>query len=70
MTTQTLAAMTSLNKRAAIAAAAVVLSALQFAGLANLTVADTQLVVLDRVEIVGQRDVQPTISVAQNAIGY
>ena len=70
MTTQTLAAMTSLSTRIAIAAAAIMLSALQFVGVGNLAAADSQVVLLDRVEIVGQRDVQPSISVAQNAIGY
>ena len=70
MITQTLAAMTSLSTRIAIAAAAVALSTLELAGLADLASADTPTVMLDRVEIVAQRDAQPTFNVAHNAIGY
>jgi hypothetical protein len=66
-TTRKPAALTSLNTRFAIAVAAVALSALQLAGVANLATADTQMVMLERVEVVGQRAAQPDLSVAQAA---
>ena len=65
-TTRNLTALISLNTRLAIAVAAVALGALQLAGVANLATTDTQMVMLERVEVVGQRDAQPDISVAQS----
>ncbi|RZU02949.1 hypothetical protein [Rivibacter subsaxonicus] len=67
MITQTLAAMTSLSTRTAIAAAAVALSTLQVAGLADMASADTPTVMLDRVEIVAHRDAQPSVNLALNS---
>ncbi|RZU02941.1 hypothetical protein [Rivibacter subsaxonicus] len=66
MITQTLAALTSLSTRIAVAVAAVSLSALQLAGLADIASPDTRTVMLERVVIEGHRDLQQPVNVAQN----
>ena len=62
-----LQSMTSPSTRTLIAVAAVALTALQALGLAQLAAPDTPTVMLDRVQIVGQREALPSVDVAQLA---
>ena len=62
-----LQSLTSPSTRIALAAAAVALTALQAAGLAQLASPGTPTVMLERVTVVGQREVQTTVDVAQVA---
>lgn len=62
-----LQSLTSPRTRIALAAAAVALTALQAAGVARLASPSTPTVMLERVTVVGQREVQPAVEVAQLA---
>ncbi len=62
-----LQSLTSPSTRIALAAAAVALTALQAVGLAQLASPNTPTVMLERVTVVGQREVQPAVEVAQIA---
>lgn len=62
-----LQSLTSPSTRIALAAAAVALTALQVVGVAQLASPSTPTVMLERVTVVGQREVQPAVEVAQLA---
>jgi hypothetical protein len=62
-----LQSMTSPSARTLIAAAAVALTALQALSLGQLASPDTPTVMLERVQVVGQREALPSVDVAQRA---
>jgi len=62
-----LQSLTSPSTRIALAAAAVALTALQGWGLAQLASPSTPTVMLEGVTVVGKREVQPAVEVAQLA---
>ncbi|MEN9544245.1 MAG: hypothetical protein RLZZ598_1078 [Pseudomonadota bacterium] len=65
MITPTLAVLTPLSTRLAIAAAAVSLSAIEMVGIADIAEPDVPVVMLERVVIEGHRELQPPVYVAQ-----